>query len=362
MIDTARHYIPVNKILQIIKAMSSIKLNVLHWHIVDAQSFPLVVPDAPELAKKGAFAPRAVYTTDDIDMIVKTAKLNGIRVIHEYDTPGHAAAWGFGYPEITAKCPSYSKNINNIPLDPTNEKTYQILDAVISTASAHVPDKYMHFGGDELVMGCWKEDPNIVKFMQQKGWTDYNQLLGYYVARLEPIYRKYNKVMISWEELLLEHGSHFKLPNDTIVQSWRSKQALGQIVQAGHRGLLSAGWYLDKEVPGNGTHYEWVDTWKDFYANDPTSGMGFTPAQEALVLGGEATMWAEQVDVTNYDSRVFPRVLAIAERLWSNASDTQDITEATIRLSFARCHVLVRRGIRAGPILSDYCDATEQYY
>jgi hexosaminidase len=147
--------------------------------------------------------------------------------------------------------------------------------------------------------------------MKQKGWTDYNLLLGYFEKRLRDIYLKYGKAMIAWEELLLRHS--FDLPRDTVVQAWISKEALGQIVKLGYRGLLSAGWYLDRQVPGNETHWFWVDTWIDFYSNDPTEGMGFTQQEELLVLGGEACMWGEMVNHLNFDSRVFPRVLAVAE-------------------------------------------------
>jgi hexosaminidase len=361
MIDSSRHFLPVRKILRIIQAISYFKFNVLHWHIVDAQSFPFDVPGAPNLIK-AAYSPKSVYSMNDIQKIVQTARSYGVRVVAEFDMPGHAASWGVGYPEITAKCPSYASNINNIPLDPTNEKTFQIIEQVISAAVKVFPDQFMHFGADELVQSCWKEDPNISQWMQKKGWSDYNKLLAYFEDRLQKIYQKYQKTMIAWEELLLEHANVYQLPPDSIVQAWRSKKALGDIIGAGYRGLLSKGWYLDVQVPGNITHYLWGDTWQDFYKNDPTSGMGFSPEQESRVLGGEACMWGEQVDAVNIESRVFPRVLGAAERLWSQAEDTQDIEEAEERLIFSRCHVLVRRGFHAGAIRPDYCDAVEIFY
>jgi hexosaminidase len=152
MIDTARHYLPVKKILSILKAMSYIKLNVLHWHVIDAQSFPYVVPSVPELSQKGSYAPKLIYTPEDVSLIVKTGRSYGIRVIPEFDVPGHAASWGKAFPEVTAKCPSFYDDMNQIPLDPTKEKTYQLLEAIISSAGKSYIDEYIHLGGDELVM------------------------------------------------------------------------------------------------------------------------------------------------------------------------------------------------------------------
>jgi len=361
MIDTSRHYLSVGKIMQVVKALSYIKMNVLHWHMVDAQSFPLQVPDAPGLTKS-AYTPKAIYTLEAVQKIISYARSLGIRVVIEIDIPGHAASWGVGYPEIVANCPSMSGNINNIPLNPVLDKTYEIVEQVIAAIAKVAPDNFIHLGGDELVKSCWKQDARIMNWMQQKGWTDLNQLVGYFESRLETIYRKYQKTMVSWEELLLAYGNYYPLPKDTIVQAWTSKQSFGRIIGAGYRGLLSAGWYMDKQVPGNTTHYLWGDTWEDFYKNDPTLGMGFTPEQESRVLGGDAAAWAEQVDPSNFETRIFPRLLGVAERLWSQASNTQDVDSARERLVFSRCHVLVRRNINAGPIRPDYCDAVEKYY
>ena len=120
--------------------------------------------------------------------------------------------------------------------------------------------------------------------------------------------------------------------------------------------------YLDQQIPNhNKTFYEWVDTWINFYQNDPTEGFGMTESQKKLVLGGEGAMWSEQVDNANFDSRVFPRTLAIAERLWS-ASTVTDTTSARVRMEYTRCNVLVRRGVSAGPVMPGYCQASYDNY
>lgn len=195
-----------------------------------------------------------------------------------------------GYPAITAQCPSYVHNINNIPLNPANPTTFEVLKGVVNFASTVFIDSCMHFGADELVMGCWKEDKNITQFMKQQGFTSYDQLLAYFEANLRKIYSAVNKTAVMWEEILLEHDQKImKLPQDTIVQAWRLKASLAKIVQSGFRGLLSAGWYLDKQKPG-AEHYLFEDTWQDFYLNDPLD-INVSEAEKKLVLGGEAAMY-----------------------------------------------------------------------
>nr|CAG4712815.1 unnamed protein product [Naegleria fowleri] len=357
LVDTARHYYSVKKLLQIIDSLAYIKMNVFHWHIVDAQSFPLVVNGYPNLSGKGAYQKQAIYSGEDILAIIEYGRRRGVRVVPEIDVPGHAGSWGFGYPEITANCPSYAHNINNIPLNVANPKTYDVLAAVIKQLTlSGFTDKYYHFGGDELVMGCWLEDPTIRNFMKQKGFTQPVQLLFYFEDILRTIYLPLNKTMICWEELALEYG--YSVPKDTIVHVWKERKTLLDVVQMGYQTLLSGGWYLDQQIPNrNQTFYEWVDTWINFYLNDPTEGFGMPESQKKLVLGGEGAMWSEQVDDANFDSRVFPRTLAIAERLWSPSSVT-DITSARIRMEYARCNVMVRRGVACGPVMPGYCQAT----
>lgn len=68
-------------------------------------------------------------------------------------------------------------------------------------------------------------------------------------------------------------------------------------------------------------------------------------------------MWGENVDDMSFDSRVFPRVLAVAERLWSPRSTNLLDSTTTVRLEHHRCN-LVRRGVGAGPVMPGYCDAS----
>eukprot|EP01028_Stygiella_incarcerata_P005243 TRINITY_DN2232_c0_g1_i1.p1 TRINITY_DN2232_c0_g1~~TRINITY_DN2232_c0_g1_i1.p1 ORF type:complete len:526 (+),score=134.67 TRINITY_DN2232_c0_g1_i1:106-1683(+) len=353
LIDTARHYIPMEYLKKLVDTMSYSKFNTFHWHIVDAQSFPIESKTYPLLSQKGAYAPQAVFTAEEVSDFVDYAKKRGIRVVPEIDTPGHAYCWGLGYPKLTANCPSFSSNVNNIPLNPASDFTYEFLQNFLTEIVPMFEDKFFHIGGDEVVYGCWEEDSNISAFMKSKGWNS-TALYQYYhdkqLAILEKIAPKGK--MIGWEELytlgVLEQN------DPTTVHVWRDKETLYGATKDGHNAILSDGWYLDKQVPGS-LHYEWEDTWIDFYTNEPFDGAPgpFTPEMMDLVLGGEGCMWSEQVDESNMDSRMWPRACAIAERLWSDKS-VSDPSAAKPRLMQHRCR-LVQRGVGAGPIAPDYC-------
>ena len=351
LIDTTRHYMPVNKILQILDVLSFNKFNVLHWHIIDAESFPMVVETYPELSAKGAYAPEAIFSPSDVQQVIKEAELRGIRVVMEFDTPGHSASWGKGYPEIVTTCPALSANINNIPLNPSHNLTYAVLAGVLDQSFKVNSDAYVHLGGDEVVYACWAADPSVVQFANAMGFgSNWSELYNWHMQKALDVVNQSEKSAVVWEEVF---EGQVNLPKSAIVQSWKSQTVLHNIVAAGYNGLLSAGWYLDREVPGTDTHYEWEDTWIDFYANEPI-GASFSEKEASLVLGGEAAMWGEQVNEFNFDSRVWPRASAIAERLWS-AKDVTDPLAATPRLNEWSCR-MERRGVKCGPIEPSYCE------
>lgn len=357
MIDTSRHYLDVNTILKTVEVMSYHKLNVLHWHIVDDESFPFEVKEFPRLTGAGAYSKQAIYTREDMKKVVEFALKRGIRVIPEFDMPAHTRSWGLGY-DITVSCPEYIRRSpfrNNIGMNPGKPLLYEVIEGVIKEALNNFPEKYYHFGADEVRKDCWAEDQNLRDFMRRMNFGDnYDKVLAYFEQKLEVIYRKYGKTMIAWQELLLEQRE-YNVPKDVIVHTWKKQEDLVRSVRRGYKSLLSAGWYMDYQIPTGGQRrHLWVQNWMDYYLNEPFRGQNYNETEKKLILGGWGCAWGEVIDNMVYEERIWPRASAIAERLWS-PQHVNSTRHALKRLGNFRCNTLVRRGVKATPIEPSYC-------
>lgn len=318
MLDVSRHFEPIEVIKRTLDGMAVAKLNVFHWHLSDDQGFRAESKKFPrftQIASGGMF-----YTQEEMRDIVAYARARGIRVVPEFDMPGHSSSWLVAYPEIGS-----DQDIKELPqgygipeseLDPSNEKVYKFLDTFIGEMGDIFPDAYFHIGGDETEGKGWLANPRIAEFMKKQGFTKPEELQAYFNRRLLPILKKHHKNMMGWDEIL-----NPALPKDIMIQSWRGVESLSAGAQQGYTGILSAPYYLDAEK-----------TAAEMFLADPIpSSTTLTADQQKLVFGGEACMWAEQLHPETVDSRVWPRTAAIAERFWSAQSD-RDVNDMYRRL------------------------------
>jgi len=351
LVDSARHFLDVATLRRQIDALAATKMNTLHWHMVDAESFPFGSTTYPQLPAKGAWAPEAVFSHADIQQLVAYGKARGVRVVPEFDIPGHAASWGKGDPSLIANCPHWNANINNIALNPSHQHTFDVVQGVLTEVNSLFIDNTMHLGGDEVVFRCWEDDPQISAWMRQNGWTHGSQVLTYFYQKLGPIVAPFNKTIVLWQDVF-DDGVNVD-PN-YIIEVWRDRDELKQVLQAGYQSILSAGWYLNQQIPNPNTpHGEYYDTWIDFFNNEPFAGMNPTPQMVKLFKGGEACMWGEQADAETIDGQVWPRTAAVGERLWSPQSTT-DVAAAKLRMIEHSCR-LKQRGIHSTPLAPGWC-------
>ena len=319
LLDVSRHFEPVDVIKRTLDGMSVVKLNVFHWHLSDDQGFRVESRAYPRLQQLGSDS--LFYTQDQIREIVAYAADRGIRVMPEFDVPGHSSAWFVGYPEL-ASGPGPFEIARTwgtfVPtMDPTRESTYKFLDGFIGEMAGLFPDRYWHVGGDEVDPKQWKENPAIQAWMKRHGIPNEVALHTAFNKRLFAIVEKHGKIPVGWDEIFQPD-----LPTAAVIQSWRSSDALAASARAGFHGILSAPYYIDHQRPTS-----------DFYLPDPIpAGTDLTPAQQALILGGEACMWSEYVTPETIDARIWPRLAAIAERLWSPAS-VNDVADMYRRLA-----------------------------
>jgi hexosaminidase len=314
LIDVGRHYEPVEVLKRNLDAMAAVKLNVFHWHLTEDQGFRVESKKFPRLHTLGSDG--LFYTQEQVREIIAYARDRGIRVMPEFDIPGHSTSWLVGHPELGSASGPYKiergAGIFEPALDPTREQTYKFLDAFLGEMAALFPDAYMHIGGDENEGKQWDRNPQIQSFMKEKGIKDNHALQAYFNQRVLRILQKHHNKMIGWEEIL-----HPDLPKDAVIHSWRGPASLAEAAKKGYDGILSAGYYIDLIFPAS-----------QHYLADPIPQNTTLTAEEAKhVLGGEATMWSEWVSPETIDSRIWPRTAAIAERLWSprTVTDVDDM-------------------------------------
>jgi hexosaminidase len=322
MIDASRHFMPVEVIKRNLDGMAAVKLNVLHWHLVDDQGFRVECLAFPNLHESGSDG--FYYTRAQIREVIDYAAERGIRVVPEFDLPGHATAWITAYPELGSAPGPYAIErfwgIHDPTVNPIQEETYRFLDTFFAEMAALFDDEFMHIGGDENNGVHWSANPEIAAYMAENGYEDVLALQRYFNERVLEIFTKHGKRMVGWDEILQEG-----LPTSIVIQSWRGRESLYEAARGGYAGILSNGYYIDLIQP---TEFH--------YLNDPLpSDAPITADERRLILGGEATMWAEFVTPETVDSRIWPRTAAIAERFWSpdGVVDVKDMYRRMDRIS-----------------------------
>ena len=304
LIDVCRHFLPLEVIKRNLDGMAAVKLNVLHLHLTEDQGFRIECKTFPKLHELGSDGD--YFTHEQIREIIAYAAARGIRVVPEFDMPGHVTSWLVGHPELASQPGPYgierSYGVKAPSFDPTQESTYTFQEM-----TGLFPDQFVHIGGDENRGAHWNASASIQAFMRAKRIEDNMALQTYFNKRIVKILSTYGKIMVGWDEIL-QPGA----PKSIVIQSWRGREALLQSAQQGYRGILSNGYYIDLLQPA---HFH--------YLNDPLPvDSPLTAEQKKRILGGEATMWSEIVTQENVDSRIWPRTAAIAERFWSPAEIT----------------------------------------
>jgi hexosaminidase len=263
------------------------------------------------------------YTQDEMREVIAYARDRGIRVVPEFDMPGHSTAWFVGHPELASGKGPYKIErrwgIFDPAMDPTNEKVYKFLDELIGEMAKIFPDRFFHIGGDEVNGKEWDANPKIQAFKKAHDLKNNEALQAYFSGRVQKLVVKHGKVVVGWDEVLVPG-----VPKDIVIQSWRGQASLAQAAKQGYRGILSNGYYLDLGWPA-----------ARHYAVDPMGGAAanLSPEEKQRILGGESCMWAEYVNPENVDSRIWPRNAAIAERLWS-PQEVIDSASMYARLDF----------------------------
>ncbi|KAJ2777402.1 Glucosamine-6-phosphate isomerase (Glucosamine-6-phosphate deaminase) (GNPDA) (GlcN6P deaminase) [Coemansia interrupta] len=368
-LDTARNFYPVKALERTLDAMSYNKMNVLHWHIVDAQSWPVQSLTSPDLTKNGAYSPSMTYSYDDVKQIIQYGRERGIRIIPEFDIPGHTYIVGNTYPDIMS-CLNKQPNWDHFAAEPPSgqlniakPKATDFAIEIINEYGRLFSDNVFHLGGDEVNRNCWSEDPDVIAYLADHPGETVETLLVAFYTKVHNAVNALGKASMSWEETLFH--SEYVPPKDTIIQTWIDEQSIPSTVAKGYRSIASpaSSYYLDcghgawlSNFDGN----SWCDpfkTWMHIYNFDAFANVT-DPEQRKLVIGAEVALWSEQSDETVIDARLWPRAAAMAETAWSGKADASGHVRTTAEVA-DRLHNqrfrMVGRGIGAEPMQPLWC-------
>jgi hexosaminidase len=342
LLDVSRHFMPVDAVKRTLDRMAAVKLNVLHLHLADDQGVRIESKRYPLLQEKASGG--QFYTQQQIQELVAFAKELGVRIVPEFDFPGHATAWFAAYPEFASAPGQYAIErkigIFDPAFDPSNPKTYEFIEGFLEDVCKLFPDPYIHLGGDEVSGKQWDSNPKIQAFKKAKGLTSNHELQAYFETRMHQIATKLGKKLVLWDEAI-----QAKAPADITYQAWRGPNALLASAFLKHPTLVSYGFYLDWGLSSdqlyrnqlNGVLPDETDPiLKRLNPLIPIpaarpAGM-LTEVEAANRLGGEAALWSEFTTPANLDVRLWPRAAVVAERLWSPAEKSQDFDDLWRRL------------------------------
>lgn len=377
LVDTSRNFMPVEHIKRVLVGMAANKLNVFHWHVSDSQSFPLEIPSVPLLAKYGAYSPDMLYTRLQVIDIVEYARVRGIRVVIEIDTPAHAGngwTWGpqegLGQLAVCVNARPWSLYCGEPPcgqLNPENPNVYNLLENLYrDVMEMSDENEIFHIGGDEVNLECWEQ--YLPKTSASYNYTDLHDLWGEFTLKALKRVEKANggvlpEYVIVWSSNLSKrpYASKYIDKERFVVQSWGSSQwpQTTELLEDGYKILVSHvdAWYLDC---GFG---KWRETgeaacdpyrpWQTVYTHRP-----WNPITKKQMIGGEVCLWSEQLDAASLDTRLWPRAAAFAERVWSDPLLNDDplvIQEDVYTRLVTQRERLLSRGLSAEAMWPLWC-------
>jgi hexosaminidase len=243
LIDSVRHFIPLNDLKRQLDGLAAAKLNVFHWHLTDDQGWRIESKRYPKLHQMAS--DNIYYTQQEIKELVAYASVLGIRVVPEFDVPGHASAIAVAYPELMAEKKHYTMErqwgVFEPVLDVSDAKVYAFIDGLVGEIAALFPDSYIHIGGDEVNPKQWLNNDNIIQLMRHEKLKTSYDLHHYFNLKVQAILSKYDRKMMAWDEIY-----HPDLPRDVVIQSWRGLASLHMFAKRGYQGVLSTGFYIDQ--------------------------------------------------------------------------------------------------------------------
>ena len=348
LMDVSRHFFSVEFVKRYIDLLSRLKMNVLHWHLTEDQAWRLEIDQYPRLTEVGAWRTEedgsrygGFYTKDEVREIIEYARVRGVMVVPEIEMPGHATAALVAYPELACSDPP-----TEVPTDwgvfadiycAGKPETFTFLENVLDEVVELFPSPYIHIGGDEVPKERWRDCEPCQEIIERENLGDENGLQAWFIRRIGEHLASRGKTLIGWDEILDGGG----VPG-SVVQVWRDQDTVQEAIRAGHDVIVS---------PTSHAYFDYSPAalpLEQVYSFDPARGLSEEEAEH--ILGGEANLWSEYITEANFDLQAFPRLLAMAEVLWSGGGDFNEFKGRLERDAYPRLRAM---GVRIGPEDSD---------
>ncbi|NER12839.1 family 20 glycosylhydrolase [Leptobacterium flavescens] len=327
-LDVSRHYIPVDFIKKQLDMLSLFKMNKFHWHLTDDQGWRIQIKKYPKLTEVGAKRKNddgslydGYYTQEDIKEVVAYAAERFIDVIPEIDVPGHVVSVLAGYPELSCTENHLETRVlwgidSNI-LCAGKEQTFVFLEDVFEEIAPLFPFEYFHIGGDEVPKDKWEKCPHCQKRIATEQLKDENELQSYFMARVENILKKYDKMIFGWDEIL--EGGISPTAN---IMSWTGEEGGIVAANAGHDVVMNPSEYTYLNFY-QGDHkvepmaFGGYISLEDIYNYDPVPSE-ISKDKRKHILGSQASVWTEYApEASIIEYQLYPRLMAMAELTWT---------------------------------------------
>lgn len=415
MLDISRNFTTKDNILRFIDLLAHYKVNIFHLHFGDDEGWRVEIEKFPELTAYGAHhtfphrneageyvetdylmpsyngsidpddmssSANGYLTKEDYIEILKYAWERRIKVIPEFDTPGHSRAaikamdayservgndeFRLSDPEDRSEYCSvqyYRDNALNVAMPSTYRFIEVVFDELIAYhKEAGVPLPAIHVGGDEVAKGAWTASPVCLKIMEERGWDNIELMKSYYIEKVLDIAEVRGVKISGWQELVMDLEDHVyeRLKKNLYsVNFWHTGHGQEEYpYQYANDGVpsvlsnmtntyvdfaytpdktergLSWGGFVDERRSFSLLPYDiyrsvrWDDQGRMRDISDLPDGKTPLKAREN-VIGVQAQLWTETVrcfdHVTSY---VFPKVCGVFERAWNASPSWEGTTDA----------------------------------
>jgi hexosaminidase len=359
MLDVSRTFFGTDVVKNYIDWMAYHKLNVFHWHLTDDNGWRVEIKKYPDLTAKGAWrGPNEVlapsfgsgnqryggfYTQKEIKEIVAYATARHIEIIPEIDLPGHSKAVTATYPNVA--CDSEENGLS-VQGEGKNvwcvgkEENFKMLDNIIKELSKLFPGQYIHIGGDEVNYSAWDKCPHCQALMAKEGMKKHDELLNYFVRRMEKIVEKHGKQMAGWDEIL-EGGA---LNPKTRVYAWRNVEKGIESVKKGQPTIMMPGAYryfdMKQSELERGHNWAGIVSLEKAYSLDPIGTAALNEEESKLIEGVQGALWTELLGwpARFIEYQTYPRLSANAEAGWTNQNlrNWEDFNDRLMKYHYDR--------------------------